>query len=241
MSLLSDLGAITKRRHKRHSWPRPTGDPILVEFERLREESQNQGEHIQHLREESQDLGERVQHQREKSRNQGEQIQHLREESQNQGEQIQHLKEESQNLGEQIQHQREKSQNQGEQIQHLREESQNQGEQIQHLRDQIHQLSKNVNSLFDALRFESRAYSRNHFATLKNSLVDGKNKRLSPLYSPWTGELIPGFPNTFQDIQWLKDPDLHRILGQLRLSNLGDLDERKRRLRIACGLRYMKI
>ncbi|PNH34927.1 hypothetical protein VD0002_g5964 [Verticillium dahliae] len=89
---------------------------------------------------------------------------------------------------------------------------------------------------FDALEVRLRAGDANALARSLNSTVKEAGQMLKPLRSLRTGEVIEGFPETLAEINRMNSQPLNAILEELDQRLGGTLMERKRQLKLLCGV-----
>ena len=91
-----------------------------------------------------------------------------------------------------------------------------------------------------SMRKEVKADRKNNLSRIQNSNLEGPSDTLAPLVSA-NNQVIPDFPTTPAGLDSLPAREIDRILSLLDESMVGNLPERKKTLRVACGLRPVPI
>ncbi|RSL39746.1 hypothetical protein CEP51_016775 [Fusarium floridanum] len=102
-------------------------------------------------------------------------------------------------------------------------------------RHQSEMLARIQGMLEESAR-ESRVTRRNALVCSENCTVNRNDMALKPLYSYVTGQVIPRFPRTVAAIDRLSESVVDRYLDELGCETDGDAHEKKRRLKLACGV-----
>ncbi|RCI11097.1 hypothetical protein L249_7181 [Ophiocordyceps polyrhachis-furcata BCC 54312] len=125
-------------------------------------------------------------------------------------------------------------------VQGLRTEVQGLRTEVQGLRTEVQVLRTEVRTMggkLDQLDRKTTVINKNFTARIENSHVIHDEVKLVPLYSVVTGNLVPNFPKTLQDLDALTEQRVNFLLTQLGEEARGRPDDRRDQLEMALGVR----
>ncbi|KAK2670354.1 hypothetical protein RAB80_014491 [Fusarium oxysporum f. sp. vasinfectum] len=121
-------------------------------------------------------------------------------------------------------------------------------EAVRRLEVQVRETSReqremlvNIQRMLENSVRENQVTRRNTLRCSENSTVSRDNVPLRPLYSYSTGEVIRRFPRDVAAINGLQDGSLNRLLDELGCETDGTESEKRRRLKLACGVTNMAV
>ncbi|KAG5953079.1 hypothetical protein E4U53_007004 [Claviceps sorghi] len=104
---------------------------------------------------------------------------------------------------------------------------------IGELREWVLELRRDVVEL----RVEMKVINRNFTSRLANSVVVARQMSLAPLYNSTTGQEVENCPATLMEIEECEAPRAAAILRELGEDVPRALEEKRRRLKLAFGVR----
>ncbi|KAL9095012.1 MAG: hypothetical protein Q9165_002614 [Trypethelium subeluteriae] len=108
--------------------------------------------------------------------------------------------------------------------------------QIDQVNTQINQVNTRLNTGFEEIRQRLDASEQNAVARVQNSLLNHRHETLTPLVNPLTNGPIANFPITSAHIDELDLDAINLQLTTLGKSIVGNMPQKRQRLRIAIGL-----
>ncbi|RSL42871.1 hypothetical protein CEP51_016431 [Fusarium floridanum] len=120
--------------------------------------------------------------------------------------------------------------------QNVIEEVRRLGAQVQEGRREQREMLGRIETALQGLSRDSTVSNRNVVLRSENSVVSHVDTPLRALWSYETGSVIRRFPRTVGVLRQLPETALDRLLAELRCDIEGTVDEKRRRLMLACGV-----
>ncbi|KAF4585671.1 hypothetical protein GQ602_004976 [Ophiocordyceps camponoti-floridani] len=112
--------------------------------------------------------------------------------------------------------------------------------EMRSMRNEMQTIGRKLDDLdhkVDGLDRKMTVSNRNFMARLENSIVVSGEMVLVPLYSSRTGEEIPNCPSTLAELESLSPQEAADLLRELEESVPRALEQRRRQLKLAFGVR----
>ncbi|KAK3363911.1 hypothetical protein B0T25DRAFT_562890 [Lasiosphaeria hispida] len=101
----------------------------------------------------------------------------------------------------------------------------------------IDTLETRINARIDTMEMRRRASDANGIIRLENARsVSDTYRQLVPLHSMRTGEIIANFPDNLEGLDHLRGDEADAILGELGSAIPGRVEQKRRRIRLYCGV-----